>query len=154
MGHVIARSPWTAERVEKLRGLWADGITAMQIAKQLTEGSANPFTKNMVIGKVYRLDLEYRAPALKGKSRRGVKMAKKPTQQKTPISRAAEPAQQEQHPHQSSKPYRSVFMCPDGKARMRWRPITPDAPATTVDPSPRGRHTRPIRSIDEALEDF
>jgi GcrA cell cycle regulator len=47
---------WTDERVENLRKLWTDGLSASQIAKQL-----GGVTRNAVIGKVHRLGLAGRA---------------------------------------------------------------------------------------------
>jgi GcrA cell cycle regulator len=47
---------WTDERVELLKKLWADGLSASQIAKQL-----GGVTRNAVIGKVHRLGLSGRA---------------------------------------------------------------------------------------------
>ena len=47
---------WTDERVELLKKLWADGLSASQIANEL--GSV---TRNAVIGKVHRLGLSGRA---------------------------------------------------------------------------------------------
>ncbi|KAA5801554.1 GcrA cell cycle regulator [Alkalicaulis satelles] len=47
---------WTDERVETLKKLWADGLSASQIAKQL-----GGVTRNAVIGKVHRLGLSGRA---------------------------------------------------------------------------------------------
>jgi GcrA cell cycle regulator len=47
---------WTDERVELLKKLWADGLSASQIAGEL--GSV---TRNAVIGKVHRLGLSGRA---------------------------------------------------------------------------------------------
>lgn len=50
---------WTDERVELLRKLWLDGLSASQIATQL----ANGISRNAVIGKVHRLGLAGRAKA-------------------------------------------------------------------------------------------
>jgi GcrA cell cycle regulator len=47
---------WTDERVELLKKLWLDGLSASQIAKQL-----GGVTRNAVIGKVHRLGLSGRA---------------------------------------------------------------------------------------------
>jgi GcrA cell cycle regulator len=47
---------WTDERVETLKALWLDGLSASQIAKQL-----GGVTRNAVIGKVHRLGLSGRA---------------------------------------------------------------------------------------------
>ncbi len=48
---------WTDERIELLRKLWLDGMSASRIASEL----ANGLTRNAVIGKVYRLGLSGRA---------------------------------------------------------------------------------------------
>lgn len=47
---------WSDERVELLKKLWIDGLSASQIAKQL-----GGVTRNAVIGKVHRLGLAGRA---------------------------------------------------------------------------------------------
>ena len=49
---------WTDEKVEKLRDLWKKGHTASQIAEVLGDT-----TRNAVIGKAHRLNLEARAPS-------------------------------------------------------------------------------------------
>lgn len=47
---------WTDERVELLKKLWAEGLSASQVAKQL-----GGVTRNAVIGKIHRLGLSGRA---------------------------------------------------------------------------------------------
>ena len=47
---------WTDERVEKLKQLWSEGLSASQIANQL-----GGVSRNAVIGKVHRLSLPGRA---------------------------------------------------------------------------------------------
>ena len=47
---------WTDERVEQLRSLWTEGLSASQIARVL-----GGVTRNAVIGKVHRLGLAGRA---------------------------------------------------------------------------------------------
>jgi GcrA cell cycle regulator len=47
---------WTDERVEQLKGLWNEGLSASQIARAL-----GGITRNAVIGKVHRLGLAGRA---------------------------------------------------------------------------------------------
>jgi GcrA cell cycle regulator len=49
---------WTDERVELLKRLWNEGLSASQIAARLSDG----VTRNAVIGKVHRLNLSGRAP--------------------------------------------------------------------------------------------
>lgn len=51
---------WTDDRVETLTKLWADGLSASQIAKQL-----GGVTRNAVIGKVHRLGLSGRVKTAK-----------------------------------------------------------------------------------------
>ncbi|HEY8595091.1 MAG TPA: GcrA family cell cycle regulator [Devosiaceae bacterium] len=48
---------WTDERVEQLKKLWMEGLSASQIASELGDG----VTRNAVIGKVHRLKLSGRA---------------------------------------------------------------------------------------------
>jgi GcrA cell cycle regulator len=57
---------WTEERVELLKKLWSDGLSASQIA-----GELGNVTRNAVIGKVHRLGLSGRAksPAAAGTPR-------------------------------------------------------------------------------------
>jgi GcrA cell cycle regulator len=62
---------WTDERVELLRKLWAEGLSASQIAAQL-----GGVSRNAVIGKVHRLKLSSRgratpAPARQKKTSQG-----------------------------------------------------------------------------------
>jgi GcrA cell cycle regulator len=56
---------WTDERVETLKKLWGEGLSASQIAGRL--GSV---TRNAVIGKVHRLGLSGRATTSRMKSHR------------------------------------------------------------------------------------
>jgi len=49
---------WTDQRVEQLKKLWSDGLSASQIAAEL-----GGITRNAVIGKVHRLGLSGRAKA-------------------------------------------------------------------------------------------
>ena len=51
---------WTDERVELLRKLWLEGLSASRIAAELAEG----VTRNAVIGKVHRLGLSGREKAV------------------------------------------------------------------------------------------
>ena len=50
---------WTEDRVEILKKLWAEGLSASQIANKLGAG----VTRNAVIGKVHRLNLAGRQTA-------------------------------------------------------------------------------------------
>jgi len=78
---------WTDERVEKLKELWGDGMSASQIAKIL-----GGVTRNAVIGKVHRLGLSNRGAAPGGKSAPDeAKPAPKPAKPSHPAKAAAEP---------------------------------------------------------------
>ncbi len=52
-----AKLSWTEDRVELLKKLWTEGLSASQIAGRLAAG----VTRNAVIGKVHRLNLSGRA---------------------------------------------------------------------------------------------
>jgi GcrA cell cycle regulator len=56
---------WNDERVELLKKLWAEGLSASQIA-----GRIGAVTRNAVIGKVHRLGLSGRATTTRMKSHR------------------------------------------------------------------------------------
>ena len=66
---------WTDERVELLKKLWAEGLSASQIAAQL-----GGVSRNAVIGKVHRLKLSSRGRATAS-----------PARQKKPARAAAAP---------------------------------------------------------------
>jgi len=86
---------WTDERVETLKKLWMEGLSASQIAGELGEG----VTRNAVIGKVHRLKLSARA---------------KPTNS-TPRTRpAARPA-----PRRVASPSAGLSSMGGGAAKMR-----------------------------------
>jgi len=69
---------WTDERVELLKKLWADGLSASQIA-----GRLGGVTRNAVIGKVHRLGLSGRATSSRSSSPRP-RRAHVPRQHRTP----------------------------------------------------------------------
>ena len=73
---------WTEEKVAKLKELWSKGHTASQIAEMLGDT-----TRNAVIGKAHRLDLEARAPSKqsnspKSRDNRQIKRSAAPTSRK------------------------------------------------------------------------
>ena len=68
---------WTDERVELLKKLWAEGLSASQIA-----GRLGGVTRNAVIGKVHRLGLSGRATSSRSSS---------PRPRRTPVPRANRP---------------------------------------------------------------
>lgn len=60
---------WTEERVELLKKLWAEGLSASQIAAELGN-----VTRNAVIGKVHRLGLSGRAKPTRSSASRPRRM--------------------------------------------------------------------------------
>ncbi|MBR6356278.1 MAG: global cell cycle regulator GcrA-like protein [Alphaproteobacteria bacterium] len=56
---------WTDEQVDRLQELWAQGLTANEIAKILG------VTKNSIVGKVHRLCLPARPSPIKSKENEG-----------------------------------------------------------------------------------
>ena len=73
---------WTNEKVDKLKELWSKGHTASQIA-----GMLGDTTRNAVIGKAHRLDLEARAPSKqssvpKSRDNKQIKRTAAPTSRK------------------------------------------------------------------------
>ncbi len=77
---------WTDERVDLLKRLWAEGLSASQIAQKL-----GGVTRNAVIGKVHRLGLSGRATPSRP-ARRTVKPAAARPQRSAPPAAAARPA--------------------------------------------------------------
>ncbi|KPF47252.1 GcrA family cell cycle regulator [Rhizobium sp. G187] len=80
-----ANAQWSDDRVEKLKRLWADGLSASQIAAQLGGG----VSRNAVIGKVHRLNLPGRAKA--GGSTSTPRPAKRPAPAPRPAGFPARP---------------------------------------------------------------
>jgi GcrA cell cycle regulator len=69
---------WTDERVELLKKLWAEGLSASQIA-----GRLGGVTRNAVIGKVHRLGLSGRATSSRSSAPRP-RRTNTPRQHRTP----------------------------------------------------------------------
>jgi len=99
---------WTDERVETLKKLWLDGLSASQIAKHL-----GGVTRNAVIGKVHRLGLSGRAT---------------PSQPQRPVFRAARPAR----PAVAAAP-RRIESTPQSVAPSQpLPPMRPEEPGTAT----------------------
>ncbi|WP_300544543.1 GcrA family cell cycle regulator [Maricaulis sp.] len=89
---------WTDERVEQLKKLWSEGLSASQIAKQL-----GGVTRNAVIGKVHRLGLSGRATPSRP-ARRTVK----PSRPRTTTASTAPAARPVSRPSPSTAPAASA----------------------------------------------
>jgi len=80
---------WTDDRVEQLKKLWSEGLSASQIA-----GRLGGVTRNAVIGKVHRLGLSGRATTSRMKSSRPRlrQPSARRTQQKASFKQLGNPA--------------------------------------------------------------
>lgn len=93
---------WTDDRVESLKKLWAEGLSASQIAARL-----GGVTRNAVIGKVHRLGLSGRATTSRMKSHRPRRVAaKRPG--KTRYANSGNPALRSLY-HPDAEPYKPQF---------------------------------------------
>lgn len=123
---------WTDERVELLKKLWADGLSASQIAAQL-----GGVTRNAVIGKVHRLGLSGRAksstPSATPRLRKPV-----PVASHRPSSAAA-PQRVHQHQHKptyASRGNAALASAPVMEARTAVAPAPRLAPVQLVETQP------------------
>lgn len=73
---------WDDNRIEQLKKLWSDGLSASQIAAEL-----GGVTRNAVIGKVHRLGLSGRAKAKPAAAARPRKVVKAPVRTTTVVAR-------------------------------------------------------------------
>ena len=71
---------WTDERVELLRKLWSDGLSASRVAAELGAG----ITRNAVIGKIHRLGLAERAKTASAPRPRAAKTPRQHVQPRAP----------------------------------------------------------------------
>ena len=86
---------WTDERVEQLKKLWSEGLSASQIAGRLGE-----VTRNAVIGKVHRLGLAGRATVSRPKAMRPRKNAVvRPGAKRNKMQRYQNPGAPQGFPH-------------------------------------------------------
>jgi GcrA cell cycle regulator len=76
---------WTEERIERLKSMWERGMTASQIAEEL-----GGVSRNAVIGKAHRLDLQSRPSPVKGGEGETVKS--EPRKAAPPKSKVPSPA--------------------------------------------------------------
>ncbi len=105
---------WTEERVELLKKLWLDGLSASQIAKQL-----GGVTRNAVIGKVHRLGLSGRAapsqparPVFKApRAPRPAMAAPAPRRLDTPMMAAPQPLYRPEEPGTATVLTLGAHMC-------------------------------------------
>lgn len=120
---------WTDERVELLKKLWMEGLSASQIAAELGEG----VTRNAVIGKVHRLGLSNRTSAGVAPESGAKPDAKSEAKPRAPRAKAAKPAREapakaaEAEPKPAAAPARKQII-PAGQ------PLPPQPSANEISP--------------------
>jgi GcrA cell cycle regulator len=105
---------WTDERVEKLTKLWAEGLSASQIAALLGDVS-----RNAVIGKVHRLNLPGRA-----KSGGTVQTARPAAKRPAPVAAPRPTATfQQQRPAPAARPVSRTAPANSSKSDFEFEPL-------------------------------
>jgi GcrA cell cycle regulator len=113
---------WTEDRVELLKKLWADGLSASQIAGQL-----GGVTRNAVIGKVHRLGLSGRTKTVSSVQRvarpKPSRPMPPPRPQSQPMSIGATALKAQPRPEADAAPMAAPapaipFPMPDAGARV------------------------------------
>lgn len=108
--------PWTDERVELLKKMWAEGLSASQIAAKLAGG----VTRNAVIGKVHRMGLSGRVTRTRVSTPR-TRKTREPSHPGRPASAGA--------PDMGSAPLRSI-----GNTALK--PVATPKPEPILEPLP------------------
>ena len=108
-----AKLSWTEERVDLLKKLWQDGLSASQIAGRLGAG----VTRNAVIGKVHRLNLSGRAQQPRAATPRPPRKAREPSLPGH-SGNATPSMQQRPAPLAEPQPLRLVDLPKDGRVTI------------------------------------
>ncbi len=74
----MSAHPWPSEALDMLTALWADGRSGTEISRELWDRLGLYYSRNAVIGRVYRLGLPKRETILtpKAQARKGAKRAR------------------------------------------------------------------------------
>ena len=117
---IDAATGWSEDRVELLSKLWAEGLSASQIAAALGGG----VTRNAVIGKVHRLGLS-------GRAKPGSASSPRPAPKPRPAVQAGAPAEGVR-----AAPAREATGSPNGggPVDMRWanEPALPESQRVSI----------------------
>lgn len=135
---------WTDERVELLKKLWADGLSASQIAAEL-----GGVTRNAVIGKVHRLGLSGRAksaPAAVARIRKPVASAPRPA-----ASIGGGVSRQQQQPVYASRGNAALAAAPVMEARQAPTPAPRAVPMQLVETTPFACESVTIMELKENM---
>ena len=88
---------WTDERIDRLKSLWSNGMTASQIADEL-----GGVSRNAVIGKAHRLGLQSRPSPVKPNEPVPAPAARAPIPQVEPAAAPSTPASEDSEPAAAS----------------------------------------------------
>jgi GcrA cell cycle regulator len=99
---------WTDERIDRLRELWSQGITASQIADEL-----GGVSRNAVIGKAHRLGLQSRPSPVKPNEPAPAPAPKAKAEKPAPAPKAEAPAR-EPRPEPVARSAQPAAAAPDG----------------------------------------
>lgn len=115
---------WTSQRIDTLKALWADGVSASIIAATLKN-----VTRNAVIGKARRLKLAARSPGLPSRPRRprslALKITKADAVRTAPLPR---PRKNRQLPNLGPAPDRHPVTADIAACHCRWPEGDPKQP--------------------------
>jgi GcrA cell cycle regulator len=131
---------WTAERVELLKQMWADGLSASTIAGRLGAG----ISRNAVIGKVHRLGLSGRATPARTASPR-------PRRPRQPSHPSGHPSSHSGHP---GHPGRTRLMPTAGATALKpqvcqERMVQPDPEPIRLVDIPKGERVNLLMLSDK-----
>jgi GcrA cell cycle regulator len=110
---------WTDERIERLKGLWTQGMTASQIADEL-----GGVSRNAVIGKAHRLGLQSRPSPVKP-NEEGVEAGAEAESAPWEEPAAAEPARAASAPEAAPAPAAAAPAQPPAPPQPQVRSIGP-----------------------------
>jgi GcrA cell cycle regulator len=115
---MVTQMSWTDERIERLRELWSQGVTASQIADEL-----GGVSRNAVIGKAHRLGLQSRpSPVKPNEAETAAPAAERPQPEAKPAPAAPDP-----RPEPKAEPPRAAEPAAAAAA-----PSPPPPPASQV----------------------
>lgn len=119
---------WTEERIDQLKRLWGQGMTASQIAEEL-----GGVSRNAVIGKAHRLGLEARPSPVKGGDASATSAAAAaPASATPPPEKAAAPA---------ARPVPAPAAAPAAAAPAPEKPSPPQPMVRSIGPGGFQRQT-------------
>ena len=117
----MTQMSWTDERIERLKTLWTQGVTASQIADEL-----GGVSRNAVIGKAHRLGLQARPSPVKPNEAETAELeAPKPEPKPAPAPETPEPRPQ---------PARPAAATPAPPAEERATPAPPQPLVRSIGP--------------------